>query len=290
MFPRCCPGALWSGLLMLLVAGGFLLALQAVRAQDDQASADPPAAESSESGAPESEEKAAAGEASGAASSAGDPAADHADPAEHAGEDHAAAGHGGGDHGGGDHGGGAHLEGDLSHNNAGPNQEAVIDLRADLAIFTAIVFLLLLAILGKFAWGPIVAGLQKRESAIEHMINEAKENAEKATAQLKAYEAQLAAAAEETREMLAKAHRDADAARERILAEAEQAAQRHRDRAVADIQAAKNVALGEVAQKGADIAVSLAGQIVRRELRPEDHAQLIQDSLERFPGNNPSNN
>lgn len=51
--------------------------------------------------------------------------------------------------------------------------------RSDLAIWTFVVFILLLAILWKFAWGPIVAGLEKREESIAHNIDEAKHRTKK---------------------------------------------------------------------------------------------------------------
>lgn len=156
----------------------------------------------------------------------------------------------------------------------------------DLAICTLIVFLILLAVLTKFAWKPIAEGLEKREHGIASQIEEAKRANEKANETLLQYQSQLAAAAEESRRMFAEAKRDAEATKERMIAEAQSAAQRERDRAVADIQTARNVALDQVAQKGSDIAISLASQIVRREIRSGDHAQLIKDALEKLPSSN----
>ena len=66
------------------------------------------------------------------------------------------------------------------------------------------------------------------------MIDDAKQSAEKAATQLKEYEAKLAAAGEEARDMVSQARKDAEAAKERIVAEAQDAAERERQRAVAD--------------------------------------------------------
>ncbi|MCO6458017.1 MAG: F0F1 ATP synthase subunit B [Pirellulaceae bacterium] len=280
MTERCCTTG-WFGGWLLALALAMLVAVNASRAADDQPAADQPA----DANQPAAEEPAADKDSASAPGDAAHGDAAHGDAA-HGDAAHADAAHGDAAHADAAHGGGHGADMDLSHANPGPNLEAVVEWKSDLAIYSLVVFFLLLLILGKFAWAPIMAGLDRREKAIENWIAEAKENAAKSAEHLQAYDAKLAAATEETREILAQAHRDAEAARQRIVTEAETVAQRQRERAVADIQAAKNVALNEVAQKGAEIAVDLASQIVRRELRPEDHTQLIKESLDRFPSQN----
>ncbi len=197
---------------------------------------------------------------------------------------HAAGGHAADEHG--DHHGGHHDPYDLSHVNAGPQLEDPSQFKSDLAIWTVVVFFCLLAILGKFAWGPVMDGLERREHAIAAMIEEARLGQERAALQLQEYEAKLAKASEEARELITQARKDAEAAKERIVAEAQQVAQRERQRALDDIRAAKNVALEEISTKGVDLAVNLAGRIVRQQLRPEDHAHLIREALDQFPSRN----
>jgi F-type H+-transporting ATPase subunit b len=129
-------------------------------------------------------------------------------------------------------------------------------------------------------------GLQKREQGIATLIEEAKRSAEQAALQLRQYEARLATATEEARGIVDQARRDAEVAKERIVAEAQDVAKRERQRAVEDINAAKNVALQEMTQKSVDLAVSLAGRLIRKQLRPEDHAQLIREMVDQFPSQN----
>ncbi len=81
----------------------------------------------------------------------------------------------------------------------------------DLAIFTAIVFLLLLVVLSLFAWKPLMAGLDAREKSIADMIDQAKRRSEEAGLKLQQYEQRLAAAAAEAQGMVEKARRDAQA-------------------------------------------------------------------------------
>ncbi len=176
----------------------------------------------------------------------------------------------------------AHDETDLSHGDASSQLHAAQELRFDLALATFLVFLLLLAILTKFAWGPIVAGLQRREETIAAQIAEARQAAETARKQLQEYERKLAAATEEARAIVGQARQDAESAKDKIVAEAQAAAQKERERAIADIGTAKNVALREIAALSVNTAVTLAGNIIRREVKPEDHERLISESLQQF--------
>lgn len=155
---------------------------------------------------------------------------------------------------------------------------------ADLALFTLIVFVGLALVLGKFAWGPLIEGLNNREKSINDQIDSAEQANEQAQANLKQYEDKLAGAADEAKEVMAEARKDATTAKEKILTEAKEEADRLRDRALADIEAAKNAAVRDLAEKSVDSAVSLAGNIVRRSLDKSDHSKLIDDSIKSFSG------
>lgn len=202
--------------------------------------------------------------------------AKHAEPAKH--DDHSKHD---------EHGkAGGHDPHDLSHGNATANLSAAQELRFDMSIATFLVFMALLLILGKFAWGPIMEGLDKREHAIESRIAEAHQSAHKAAEQLKQYEARLAAAAEEAKEIAMGARREAEIARDQILAEAKAGAQKERDKALEEISAAKNLALQQIAEKSVNIAVRLASSLIQREIKPTEHAQLIREAVDTFPSAN----
>lgn len=184
------------------------------------------------------------------------------------------------------------LSGDPAHggpdgdDHAGPHEVSPLPFDPDLAIFTVIVFVILLLVLGKFAWGPIIEGLDKRENSVAEQIEQAKENNEKAAAMLAEYEERLAVASNEAKEMVEEARRDSESTRERIVAEAEAAAAREKERALEAIRLAKEAALHDLTKQSVDQAVALAKGIVRREVKAEDHAQLIQETLDKFPSRN----
>ncbi len=175
---------------------------------------------------------------------------------------------------------------DLTHANAGPSLEDPTEWRFDMALCTLAVFLLLLGLLAKVAWKPIQMGLQRREQSILERIEDAKQSADEAAEQLRLYQAKLAAAGQDAQELLTKARREGEASADAIRRAAQETAARERDRAIADIQAAKNAAVTEIAGRAADMAVLLAGRIVRRELNEQDHTAMIAEALEKFPSQN----
>lgn len=157
-----------------------------------------------------------------------------------------------------------------------------LQFQIDTLIFSLLIFGGLLFVLFRYAWKPIMEGLAKREESIEGKIASAAKMEEEAQANLRQYEDKLAKAHDEAAAVMAEAKADAVAAKERILAEASEEAVRTRDRALAEISAAKNAAVRELAESSADSAVQLAGSIVGRTLKKDDHSKLIQEAVSRF--------
>lgn len=183
--------------------------------------------------------------------------------------DHSDAAHGGG-HGDGDHG--------AAH---GPPSPLAVD--PDLAIWTLIVFVLLLAVLYKFAWGPISQALDLREKKIADNIAAAEQANLDAKRMLADYEAQLAGAYEKVRGIMEEARRDAETTAKQIEADAHARAAADIERGKHEIETATAQALKELAETSANLAVDLAGRIVNAKLNPADHASLITQALSKFP-------
>jgi F-type H+-transporting ATPase subunit b len=156
----------------------------------------------------------------------------------------------------------------------------------DLAVVTVVVFLLLLAVLSKFAWKPIVEALDRRERSIAENIAAAAAQNEAAKELLSQHEAKLRSTSDEIREMLDEARRNAEAAKAGIIAEAKTAAQAEQQRAVREVQHATDAALRQLAEKTADLAVDLAGKIVTEKLTASDRARLVRDAVAQLPSTN----
>lgn len=171
----------------------------------------------------------------------------------------------------------------------GANAEAD-EVKGDLAIFTFVVFLLLLGILYKFAWGPISAGLEKREHRIAEHIAAAERSHQEAKAMLAEYERKLAAAQDEVRAILDEARRDAEHTHQEILAKAKAEAAAEAARARHDVETARDQALKQLIETSANLAVDLAGQILKAKLSPADHSKLISEAVAKFHPQHASQN
>jgi F-type H+-transporting ATPase subunit b len=161
-----------------------------------------------------------------------------------------------------------------------------VSVDPDLAIVTAIIFVALLAVLWKFAWGPIVTAIDAREKSMADNLAEAARSNEQAKQLLEEHQTKLAAAAADVRQMLDDAKKDAEYHKQKILDQAQEAAQSEKERALREIESAKNAALESLAQTSVDTAVDLAGKIVKRQLSSSDHSQLIGEALQNFPSKN----
>lgn len=164
------------------------------------------------------------------------------------------------------------------------------EFKGDLAIYTFVVFLLLMAILGKFAWGPIASGLDKREHRIADEIAAAERSHQEARNLLAEYERKLASAQDDVRAIMEEARRDAEHTQQEILAKAKADSQAEVARGKREIETATAQALKSLAENSANLAVDLAGRIVRAKLTAADHSALISDAVARFPQSGPSQN
>jgi F-type H+-transporting ATPase subunit b len=160
----------------------------------------------------------------------------------------------------------------------------------DLAIWTAVVFLVLLAILWKFAWGPIADGLDKREHRIADQIASAEQANTDARQILADYQGKLAASEAEVREILDRGRREAEELGRQMLDKTRQDAKQERERALREIDAATDDAIKELAARSADLAVELAGKIIQAKVDRAEHARLVEQAVAGFAKIEPGKN
>jgi len=146
-----------------------------------------------------------------------------------------------------------------------------------LVIFGGVVF-----VLGKFAWKPILRGLQEREAYIRSSLEEARSDREQAEARLREYTEQLNRARSEATAIVEEARRDADVVKKRIEDEASEEADRIVERARREIQIAKETAVKDLYSLSAKLTTEVAGKVLGREIRADDHERLIRDSIARL--------
>jgi F-type H+-transporting ATPase subunit b len=161
---------------------------------------------------------------------------------------------------------------------SGPNNPFAGDIGN--ALWTLVIFGLVVIVLGKFAWGPILSTLQARETFIREALETAKRDRDEAELRLKEYEDRLAQARSEASAIVDEGRRDALVTKQRIEEEAQREADKRLERAKREIQIATETATKELYQLSTRLATEMAGKVIGRELTPQDHERLIAESLD----------
>jgi F-type H+-transporting ATPase subunit b len=150
------------------------------------------------------------------------------------------------------------------------------------AVVTLVIFALVLIILGRFAWGPLLRALQDREKFIEDSLAKAKEDREQAEARLKEYTDKLDSAREEATAIVEEGKRDAEAVKRRIEGDARTEADAIIVRARREIEIARDDAIKELYEQTAELATSVAGRIISKSLNPDDHRTLVNEAIKQI--------
>ena len=147
-------------------------------------------------------------------------------------------------------------------------------------IWTLVIFLAVILVLGKFAWGPMLSGLQRREQFIRDSLEEAKQDREAAQAQLEEYNEKLDTATAEALKVLEEGRRDAEVVKERIEDKARSEADQMVERAKREIDLAKQTAIKELYETSITLGSDIASRLLEREMNAKDHEDLIAESID----------
>lgn len=155
----------------------------------------------------------------------------------------------------------------------------ILSPRYDLGIWTIIIFVLLLLILRKFAWGPLLEGLTKREQSIRDAVDEAKKARDETARVTAEFKAKMDQAYAEIPKMMDDARRDAQNLAEEMRAKANQDIQTERGRLRREIDIARDQALQELWSQAAQLATLISAKAIGRSLSEDDHRRLIDEAL-----------
>jgi F-type H+-transporting ATPase subunit b len=158
-----------------------------------------------------------------------------------------------------------------------------MELQPSLALWTVVVFLGLLILLTKYAWKPLSEALHHREEHLEHCLLQS-EKARNESEQLLAEHKRLMAQADDrVKALLDKAQKDAQQSGEQIIKAAQAEAEAARERAQREIATARDQALAEIWSQTANVAVSVAGRVLSKELSADEHRRLLDLAIRELP-------
>jgi F-type H+-transporting ATPase subunit b len=164
-----------------------------------------------------------------------------------------------------------------------PESPDPLKFEPTLSLWTLVVFVGLFLLLRKFAWTPLLDALHKRESHLEKVLQDTERARNESESLMAEYRKQLARASDEVRALIEKARLDAQATAEQIVKQAQEESEAARVRAQRDIASARDQALGEIWQKTAEMAVSVAGRVLSKQLTDDDHGRLLNAAIQELP-------
>jgi len=155
----------------------------------------------------------------------------------------------------------------------------LLAIKWDLGLWTLVVFGLLILILRRVAWGPMLEGLKKREASIREAIDEAKRAREDAERLRLQFQSEMDKASDKVRALLDEARKEAQQAQDAMLAKARTEIQTERDRLRREIELAKDQALQELWHRTAQLAAQVSSKAIRRQLTTEYHRRLVDEAI-----------
>ena len=155
----------------------------------------------------------------------------------------------------------------------------LVQLDPGLFVWTIVTFLLLLTVLSKFAWKPLLKMLKEREEFIRSSL----EDAEKAQTELAKLNAEgeeiINKARAEAQEILSQGKSSAVKMKEETLNDAKEKAKAIAKDAEKQIQVEKEKAIAEIKSEVVNISLSVAEKLIKKNLSAEDNKALIDESL-----------
>lgn len=162
----------------------------------------------------------------------------------------------------------------------------LLDPHLGTIIWTIITFLVVLLVLRKFAWPPLLAALDEREQRISDALAEAERVRQEAEEVLHKHQQQLAAADEEARRIVAEARAAGAHVRQTIVSQAREEAERMIDQARTSIESEQRAAIADLRRETANLAVQAAGVLIDANLDDERNRALVDDLIAKIPESN----
>ena len=151
-----------------------------------------------------------------------------------------------------------------------------------LFIWTILTFLVLVTILAKFAWGPLLAALDARQETIRKSLDDAQQ-AKRDLERLQQESAQIIREARvEAESVISQSRTDATRLREEMRQQARAEADVIVKNAEQQIQMETARALQQIRHEAIDLSVMIASKIIQRNISKEDNERLIDDALKQM--------
>lgn len=156
----------------------------------------------------------------------------------------------------------------------------LFSINLGLSVWTVVIFTVLLSVLWRFAWGPILSAVQAREESIQKALDEADRRREEAAALLEQQRRELAEARRKAQEILNESRDAADRLRKDLEAKAREESEAMLERARAEIHREKEAASEALRRETVDLALMAASRLLREKLDSDQDRRLVMEFVE----------
>lgn len=151
---------------------------------------------------------------------------------------------------------------------------SLIDINPGLIFWTAVTFILLLLILKKVAWKPILTAIDQREAAIKESLEKAEKAKDEAQRILYENQASLSKAEEESKKIVEQGRIYAEKLKEQMLRDSKEQAQKILSEATAEIDRKKEAAFGELKSQIADLVIQTTEKVLGETVDKNIHKKI----------------
>lgn len=158
--------------------------------------------------------------------------------------------------------------------------ESLLKPDLGLMIWTVVTFLIMVAILKKIAWGPLLKALDDREEKIKGDVAAAEKHRSEMERLKTEYEKQLGEIEARARALLQEAEQKGTQARENILKEAEAQARKIEEKTRRELEAEKDRLVADLRRQVGELSVDIAEKLMRQSLDKKVQDRVVTDFLE----------
>ncbi len=159
-------------------------------------------------------------------------------------------------------------------------------LSGNVFFWTLVTFGILVYILGKYGWKPIINALDNRIESIKNDIAFAEREKERATKIVYEQKEVLSKARNEAQGIISHAKKEADVMKDEILSKARIEAKNVVEKARQDIESSKTSAIEELKNEMGKLSLDIASKVIEKSLDPKDHQELISKALSQYQHHN----
>jgi len=164
----------------------------------------------------------------------------------------------------------------------------MLNLDPGMMIWAWATFLVLLGLLYKLAWKPILSAIEKRERTIQESLEKAAKASEDAQAMMNQHEEMMRTAQNEAQRIINENRELAEKSRQQIIAQAQHTAENLVEKAKLEIEKEKESALLALRSEVADLAIEATKKILHESLDETRQRTLVNDFLDKLPKSTPN--